>query len=243
MLEVLKIIAGVWAALATGIESEIAAAEARDRIALRKIERIAAPEYHRAIERAVARAPKSRARQWRAELFRICRRESWCGRYGVVRVHAIDGWVGPRAWLGAWKTGKIDPENCEGHRLADYSPVLKIAGDYAEKISTLPRGKFSARDFATRGGFGTNAARGVSVLGECVSPIALDSPANAAKVAVEKFVACGDACSCSDHVTMWVGVGAWKSRPLVSATERSRYDSIRAQCGEAEAIRYVIGEL
>lgn len=229
-----------WLALSAALS----AAEDRDRDYLRRAARVATPEYRAAIAEASRLAPPGKRGQWRAELLRICRRESWCGRYGVVRVHDIDGWVGPRAYLGAWRSGKLSPETCSAHRLRDYAPVSRIAkAEEREVISALPSGNFSARDFSTRGGFGTNAARGVSVLGECVPPTALDTPKNAARVAVEKFKACGESCGCPDHVALWVGVGAWKRRPLVSLFDRSRFDSVRVQCGESEALRYVLREL
>jgi len=237
---VLDAILFAWLALSAALST----AEARDRGHLRRSARAATPEYLEAIAEASRLAPPGEREAWGEELLRICRRESWCGRYGVVRVHEIDGWVGPRAYLGAWRSGKLSPETCSDHRLRDYGPIYRLAKtSEREAISSLPIGNFSARDFSTRGGFGTNAARGVSVLGDCVPPTALDIPKNAARVAVEKFRVCGDRCDCSDHVAMWVGVGIWKRRPLMSVFERSRVDSVRVQCGERAALTYVLREL
>ncbi|MAF30563.1 MAG: hypothetical protein CL819_15355 [Croceicoccus sp.] len=227
----------------------------------------AADEYREAIPQALAEVdPDGLHPEWAHELWRICKREAWCGRFKVVRVHEVDGWTGAGAYLWAVDKGHLDPVSCEEHRLADYEPVLraltrwerkkgKKRPDVRETIEALPVGVYAARDFATRGGFGQNAARNLRRLGECVPPTALDEPLNAARVAATTFDECKvwdddptrpgyrakRHCTCVEHTARWVGVGQWKTRPMFSFFGgKTKYRSIRKQCGERSAAVYAL---
>lgn len=231
----------------------------------------ASDEFREAIPAAMASVdPEGLHPEWGHELWRICKRESWCGKFGRTGVHEIDGWVGPNAYLWAVERGQLDPHKCTEHRLHDYTPVLKALSKWERKtdrkkpelrarIEGLPTGEFSAKDFATRGGFGQNAARNLRVLGECVAPTTLDDPLHAAMLAAKTFDECKvwapdpdrpgrkrqRHCTCEEHVRVWVGVGRWDDRPLVTPFSRakSRYGSVRMQCGEEAAGAYLFSEI
>ncbi len=225
---------------------------------LRLAEKSATDEFKDAIHAAIGKVdPAGERPEWRDELFRICKREAWCGKFGRVGVHEIDGWTGARSYAFAVRSGKLDPETCPEHRLGSYDRVLgalerweKKAGrkleDLRARLQGLPRGQYSARDFATRGGFGQNAARALHKLGECVAPSAMDDPRNAALVAAKTIAGCdkrGNLCSCADHVSMWVGAQRWQKRPVFAWSGKSKYKSLRAQCGEHYALRRSLFEL
>ena len=212
--------------------------------------------------------PEGLRPEWGRELWRICKREGWCGKFRRIGVHAVDGWTGPNAYLWAVHRGQLDPVQCEEHRLSDYGPVLaaldrwearygRRRAEARAKIEGLEHGEWTARDFATRGGFGQNAARHLHYLGECVAPSALDDPANAALAAAHTLQECRvwddnperpgrrmqRECTCDEHVSQWVGGGIWNQRPLFSLFGKSRFSSVQTQCGPKEAVRYTVGSL
>lgn len=217
---------------------------------------IASDEHGRAIAAALrAVDPDGLHPGWADELYRICRRESRCGQYGHVRKHAGDSWTGARSYLWAVVRGRLSPKTCDAHRLRNYAPVLRELRQWEREhghehaarseIEALPLGTRRASDFATRGGWGMNAARGVEHLGTCVGPEALDEPKAAALVAAREFAACevdGRACTCSEHTALWVGRGRWSSRPLVSRSRKSKWSTVAVQCGRAYAAAFVVAE-
>jgi hypothetical protein len=244
-------------------------------------QRSAAPEYAQAIDKAVAAVdPDGRHPWWRDELWRICNRESWCGRFGDVQVHEGDSWTGTRAYAGAVSKGLLDPEGCEDHRLDDYGSVVAVVAQDASaarararasssdpsrarrynrraaklealvaRLESAPTGDWSARDFATRGAWGQNAARALHRLGRCTPPDALDDPHHAAMAAARTLASCrrwdgpeGDrrrrSCTCPEHTARWVGVGRFPKLPITR-----RFAAVKRQCGEREAWSYVRREL
>lgn len=150
------------------------------------------------------------------ELLRICRRESWCGRYGDVGKHEIDGWAGQRSWERAVERGWLSPDQCPEHDLGS-----------------------DPTDWSTRGLFGTIAAfalhRLEPHLGECLSPELLDQAGPAALAAAELAVSCdrfhGRPCTCEDRTAMWAGVGSWKHYGF-----RRRAAALERQCGRLGAV-------
>lgn len=245
-------------------------------------QKAAAPGYEVAIDQAVAAVdPEGLHPEWRDELWRICNRESWCGRFGDVEVHEGDSWTGTRAYAGAVRRGLLDPEACVEHRLADYTGVVAAVAqdakgargrarglrstdpkrarrfdrhaakleDLAERLASAPTGEWRSEDFATRGGWGQNAARALHRLGACTPPDALDDPARAALVAARTLASCrrwdgprGNrtrrSCTCPEHTARWVGVGRFPNLPL-----HRRWAAVRRQCGEDTAWSYVRTEL
>jgi len=178
-----------------------------------KIQRVADPAYAPAIEHAVEVVGRP---DLEIELWRVCRRESWCGRYGVVGVHAGDAWVGGKAYAKRVANGDLDPVTCPGHQVTEERPV---------------------ESFATRGGFGTIAAGVLHTLGPCVAPEALDDPWFAAEAAARSMASCrrwagepGDrhrrSCTCRERARKWAGAGKWASR----SNAANRRATIR-QCG------------
>lgn len=197
--------------------------------------RMAAPEYHEAIEAAYADVdPDGERPWWRWELYRVCKRESRCGQYGSPGLHVADGWTGRKSYARAVERGRLDPEECPDHRLGERSPA----------------------EFATRGGWGMNAARGLRYLDRCAGPEALDVPASAALVAARAIAACEvdrRQCTCSEHTAMWVGAGVLRDRPLLVNVRRdkrgrlewgkSRLSTVWRQCGRDVAAAYVLAEV
>lgn len=228
---------------------------------VRQMERIAAPSYREAIEHALDVVDPDREHPvWRIELWRICKREAWCGKFGPVKVHKIDGWVGVGAWVHAVRKGYLDPETCPEHRLDDYLPAVEYLADLegkakrqrykerlidlADRIASFPKGQYTPEDFATRGGFGMNAARGLRRLGQCVAPTSLDDPKNAALVAAKAIASCETwdgpkgrrykrPCTCVDHTRRWVGGGRFDARSLVG-----QWKTVERQCGPAIASEF-----
>lgn len=178
-----------------------------------RTKRVAAPVYHEAIAEAVEDVGRP---DLAPMLWRICRRESWCGRYGVTKVHARDAWVGGQAYRARVARGDLDPEACAAHRLTADRPAWA---------------------FATRGGFGQIAAGVLHALGPCVGPEALDDPKLAALAAARTAAACkrwdGEAgnryrrpCTCRELARRWTGGGRWDARTNLE----QRRATVR-QCG------------
>jgi len=74
----------------------------------------------------------------------------------------------------------------------------------------------------------------------------MDNPTHAALVAAKTIAACDrpeKPCECVDHVSIWVGAKRWENRPVFSFSGKSKYKSLKAQCGERYAIRRSILEL
>ncbi len=187
--------------------------------------RVATPEYREAVEAAYDEVDPEQLRPWwRHELYRICLRESRCGQYGTPTVHPGDSWTGPKSYARAVERGRLDPEGCPEHRL----------------------GERTQAEFATRGGWGMNAARGLHHLGGCRGPEALDVPANAARVAALTLATCERdrrPCTCSEHTALWVGAGRLRGRPLLSWAAKSRVSTVAVQCGRSIALGYLLAEL
>ena len=232
-------------------------APTKDRV-LRISEKNATSEFKVAIEEAMKKVdPEDEHPDWRDELFRICKRESWCGKFGKVGVHEIDGWTGAQSYAFAVRSGKLNPASCHSHRLRSYDRVLSALGRWEKKrerkmpelrsqLRGLPAGEYEARDFATRGGFGQNAARALHKIGECVAPSAMDNPTHSALVAAKTIAACdrpGKPCECADHVSIWVGAKRWENRSVFSFSGKSKYKSLKAQCGERYAMRRALYEV
>jgi hypothetical protein len=152
---------------------------------------------------------------WRAELRRLCKRESWCNRFGVVGLHECDAQErrGRNFWGGSVRRGKLRPETCAAHEMGD--PVR----------------------WNTTGAFG-QAATGVWMLDECVAPEAMYEPAVAAEVAVKTFERMCERgwCSCTDHARVWAGVGRWRSWPFLR-----RLKSELGLCGARPAWQWLGG--
>jgi len=187
--------------------------------------RVATPAYREAIEAAYAEVDPEQLRPWwRHELYRICLRESRCGQYGTPGVHPRDSWTGRKSYARAVVRGRLDPEDCPEHRLGERGP----------------------EEFATRGGWGMNAARGLHLLGGCKGPATLDIPANAARIAALTLAACevdGRPCMCSEHTALWVGAGRLRSRPLLAWGAKSRVSAVAVQCGRSVALGYLLAEV
>ena len=160
-------------------------------------------EVHAAIDAATADP------EWRAELRRLCKRESWCNRFGIVGLHECDAQPrrGRNFWKGSVSRGKLRPETCAAHEMGD--PVR----------------------WNTTGAFG-QAATGVWMLDECVAPEAMYEPTVAAEVAVRTWERmCGRGwCTCVDHARVWAGVGRWRYWP-----ELRKLKSTRGLCGARPA--------
>jgi len=227
----------------------------------------ASDDYREAINAAITEVdPEDLRPWWRHELWRICWRESKCGRFGVAGVHESDRWVGSGAYLWAVYREQLAPLRCPAHRLADYSPVLRALTKWEREhrqrprvrafVSSLETGTRTAGDFATRGGWGMGATR-VRRLGSCVAPEVLDDPRQAARLAALTLASCergrGEMlrpCSCSEHTQIWVGAGRLRSRPLFALVRdadgherKSRHSTVRKQCGSVAAQAYVFAEL
>lgn len=229
--------------------------------------RNASDDYRSAINAAMVEVDPDGLRPWwRHELWRICWRESKCGRFGVAGVHEGDRWVGSGAYLWAVYREQLAPERCPAHRLADYSQVLRALTTWEREhrlrpmvrafVASLETGSRVADDFATRGGWGMGATR-VGRLGSCVAPEALDDPRQAARLAALTLASCergrGELrrpCSCSEHTQIWVGAGRLRSRPLFALVRddegrerKSRHSTVRKQCGSIAAQAYVFAEV
>ncbi len=179
-----------------------------------RIQAIAAPDYAPAIRHAVEVVGRP---DLEFELWRVCRRESWCGRYGVVSTHPGDHWAGKRSYRRRVAKGHLDPANCPEHRITDDRPV---------------------ESFSTRGGFGQIAAGVLHLLGPCVGPEALDDPFAAAEAAIRVMDSCKRwdgprggrfvrSCTCPERTARWVGRGNWHR-----LTNKERRRSSLRQCGE-----------
>jgi len=154
----------------------------------------------------------------RLELRRICKRESWCNRWGMIADHTNDGWAGERMWKRAVAKGWLTPETCGAHALGDPT------------------------HWTCRGLFGHSAAYAIrhidpdTYLG-CIGPDTLDDPYRAAEAAVaytEHLCERLDACTCEDRTRWWAGPGVWVTR--------SRLRNLRAietQCGPVPVRRWV----
>jgi hypothetical protein len=224
-----------------------------------KIYRLAAPSYREGITRAYAAVdPAGEHPEWEHELWRICRREAWCGHFGRVTVHEGDGWAGAAVYADAVGDGLLDPEGCPAHRLADYTPVIQTvkarveAGRWSEShgerildaLAELDTGEFRAADFSTRGGFGQMQARRLWMVGRCTPPTAADNPQTAALIAAKSIASCarweGEPgsrsrryCTCTERTRRWVGGGRWEQR-----TTWRNARSVDSQCGAPEAARF-----
>ena len=183
--------------------------------------KVASNDYHEAIAHAVELVDPLEERPWLGEeLYRICLRESRCGQFGSPGLHEVDGWTGVRAYQRAVQRGRLEPDTCPGHSLEG-------------------RG---ARQFATRGGWGTNAARGLRYLDGCHGPEELDEPRVAALVAARMLVGCRE-CTCSDRAALWVGRGTMLARPAWSWGRKSRVSSVLAHCGPRGTRLYALAQL
>ena len=193
--------------------------------AVARAEKNAAPAYAEGIDAALLEVdPEGLRPWWRDELWRVCWRESKCGAFGHVGMHAADGWTGAKSHARAVERGRLDPDACPAHSLDERSPA----------------------EFATRGGFGQNAARGVGLLGSCVAPEALDDPRVAARLAALTLAGCvvGEReCTCSEHTAIWSGAARLASRPLFSWWRKSRFATVRSQCGGSVARAYALAQL
>lgn len=210
--------------------------------------------YREAIPRAYQEAdPEGNHPEWEVELWRICHRESWCGKWGTPKIHNKDGWAGSQVWAANVLKGRLNPRTCAEHRLQDYRPVRRAVRRlvkrhrWSEKrankllaiLDELPEGERFPAMFSTQGGFGMMAAGNVRRLGECVAPEALRDPYNGAKAALHVFQTCerwdgepGERfkrpCTCAEHVKFWMGAGIWLKR---SHAKRRR--AVVNQCGGA----------
>jgi hypothetical protein len=177
-----------------------------------KVYSIASDEYREAIAAAVSVIdPDRKHPEWELELWRICKRESWCGAYGPVTVHERDGWAGKNAYTRSVRKGLLDPEECPDHSLENHL--------YS--------------DFSTRGGFGQIFAYHGWRLGWCTAPEAFDDPKLAAYAALHAIATCAvyedgrrRACTCQDHAISWVGPGRW-----AKWTHARRRVTLQRQCG------------
>ena len=191
--------------------------------------RAASDEFREAIPAALAIVdPGGKYPEWELELWRICWRESKCGRFGRVSSHRGDRWAGRIVYADAVDRGRLRPDKCPEHRV----------GDGADR---------TPGDFSTRGGFGTMAAGNLWHLAkrleqDCVGPEALDEPANAALVAAGIFANCrrwdGEpgaryrrTCTCQEHAIRWMGRGKW-----LRLTHGERRWRVTRQCGEQPAL-------
>jgi hypothetical protein len=141
----------------------------------------------------------------RAELRRVCRRESACNWIGAVTWHAGDASGGRARWRAAVARGWIDPETCPDHALG------------------------KAARWTSYGPFGLAAAWAVPLLGSCVGPEALDDPRTAARAVVawvDRLCRRQGACTCEDRTRWWVGPGRWETR-----SRWSQLASVERQCG------------
>lgn len=183
--------------------------------------RLATPEVREAIDTAIATAGGRVEPWWRSELYLICKREGRCGAEGLVGVHGNDApGRARRAYDKAVARGMLSPDTCPAHA---WRPDA----------------------WGTRGLFGMLAAYHVGRVLECAGPEALDDPATAARLAVDRLIACPrslgqTACSCVDHTRLWVGIGTWRGRPLVGA--HSRLASVAKQCGPGVAAWFFLIE-
>lgn len=160
----------------------------------------AVTEVHNAIDQA------TRSPELRAELRRVCERESHCNRHGRVGVHPRDAKHGRRRWAAAVRRGLLSPTTCPAHALGP-DPGL----------------------WSTVGAFGTTAAFVVRHVGPCTSPRALFDPRVAARAAVgHARVLCRrqGACSCAERAMWWAGPGRWAER---SPTQQLA--AVTRQCG------------
>lgn len=228
-----------------------------------KIYRLAAPEYREAIPAALETVdPEGLHPEWELELWRICRREAWCGHYGRVTVHERDGWAGAGVYIGALADGLLRPETCPAHRLRDYAPAARAvehrvrqgrwsrsaADRMLARLAELEAGEHPPEAFSTRGGFGQMQGRHLHILGECVGPEAADDPRNAARIAAVTIAGCrrweGEPgaryrryCTCTERTRKWVGGGRWDQRSFLRNLK-----SVSTQCGDPEAARFMLSE-
>lgn len=226
-----------------------------------KIYRLASPDYRSAIPRALAAVdPNGEHPEWELELWRICRREAWCGHYGPVSVHEGDGWAGAGVYVAAVADDLLRPETCPAHRLEDYAPAVAAAerrvraGRWTreradrvlERLDALEVGDQRPEEFSTRGGFGQMQGRHLHLLGECVDPDAVDDPHNAATIAAITIASCkrwdGEPgarfrrhCTCPERTRKWVGGGRFDQRSLFRNTR-----SVATQCGEPTAVGFFV---
>ncbi len=148
----------------------------------------------------------------RAELRRICRRESACNWIGAVTHHEGDAAGGRARWRMAVARGWLHPERCDEHQL----------GDPARWTSYGP--------------FGVAAAWTVRYAGACAGPEALDDPRVAARAVVSwmhSLCRRQGACDCEGRTRWWVGPGVWSGR-----TSWQRLASVERQCGEQPLWRW-----
>lgn len=166
-------------------------------------------EVHQAIDAATENP------DWRAELRRLCRRESGCNQWGRVGLHACDAQPvrGRNFWGGLVRRGRLRPHECPEHELGD------------------------PKRWNTSGAFG-QAATGVWMLDGCHSPEEMEDPFVAAEVAVETWERMCERgwCSCTDHARVWAGVGRWRYWP---ATRRLK--SAVGLCGPLPAWQWLWG--
>ncbi len=130
--------------------------------------------------------------EWRAELRRLCKRESWCNRFARVELHACDAYRGRgrKFWRRSVERGRLRPDECSEHEIGD--PVR----------------------WSTWGVFG-QAGTGVWLLEGCYAPEEMADPFVAAPVAVATFeFLCEerDLCECEDRDRIWTGPGIWDHR-------------------------------
>lgn len=179
----------------------------------------ASPLFRDAITTAYQDAdPEGAHPDWEFELWKICHRETWCGRWGIPSIHAVDAHLGPRVYRRAVRRGTLNPDDCPEHR---------VGPEYGRTFAS----------FSTRGGWGQIAAGTLHRMGQCTPPEALDDPYRGAANVLDIFQDCkrwdGDpgarfrrSCTCEEHTAIWVGVGRWRYRnPL------ERWRSVSRQCG------------
>lgn len=149
----------------------------------------------------------------RAELRRICRRESACNWIGEVTYHEGDAAGGRARWEKAVARGWLDPARCDEHKL----------GDPARWTSYGP--------------FGIAAAWTVRYVGDCAGPSVLDDPRVAARAAVRwvnGLCRRQGACDCESRTKWWIGPGVWEERPPLL-----RLASVERQCGDVPWFRWL----
>lgn len=152
-------------------------------------------------------------KELRAELRRICRRESACNWIGLVTYHEGDAAGGRDRWRAAVARGLLRPDECEAHQLGE------------------------AARWTTYGAFGVASAWTVRYLGECVGPSALDDPRAAAHATVawmKSLCRRHKACDCEGRVKWWVGPGIWEERSRLG-----QLDSVQRQCGNVVWWRWI----
>lgn len=172
----------------------------------RVLARARALEVHTAID-AATQDP-----ELRAELRRICRRESACNWFGEVTYHKGDAAGGRARWRMAVASGALRPDECPAHELGE------------------------PERWTSYGPFGVAAAWTVRYAGACVGPEHLDDPRVAASVVVAwmgSLCRRQRACDCEARVRWWVGPGIWAAR-----SPWLQLEAVERQCGDQPLWRW-----